>query len=370
VPGNNVTATVTVENVGTDPVNATVDNPLAVNFYLVQNSKEVKNLKAIDPSVKITHSIPPGGVLTRSMTVQLYSDTPTGTYELKACADGAKTFAEANENNNCSATAGSITVNDVSNLVVNTIQGPPAKAALGDSFSNTIQVKNLGPAPTTQATRTKYRLVLVTSQTPPPTADLTGPTTANVPVLQAGSTFAEIETLRIKTSTPVGQYLLQACADGDGNEVEGNEADNCKTSTGKINVEGLPDYVVTVSTVRNVPLEVKRGGAVIVTATVRNQGIGDALKDSILKFFLVSTTSGGPTTNLNGTRTIGKLNVGASTSVSNFTTTVNGDTPFGTYTVKACADATDVLLESATGADGTSEQNNCLMANGTVTVIP
>jgi len=50
--------------------------------------------------------------------------------------------------------------------------------------------------------------------------------------------------------------------------------------------------------------------------------------------------------------------------------TVFSDAPFGTYNVQACADATNVLLESATGSQGTTELNNCTRTTTTVQVTP
>ena len=63
--------------------------------------------------------------------MQVFTDTVSGTYALRACADGPKLFAESNENNNCSPLTGSITVNPVPNLVVLSIQNPPVAAQLG-----------------------------------------------------------------------------------------------------------------------------------------------------------------------------------------------------------------------------------------------
>ena len=79
-------------------------------------------------------------------------------------------------------------------------------------------------------------------------------------------------------------------------------------------------------------------------------------------------TTGSPIA-LTGTKTIGKLIAGASTALLTASVTVPNNAPLGTYSVRACADATNVLLESATGPLGTTEQNNFTMTGTTVEVI-
>ena len=229
-------------------------------------------------------------------------------------------------------------------------------------------MKNIGPVATLIPTRTKFSLV--STVVPVTRQDLQGPSTATVPVLPPNGMFNETETLTIQTTTALGEYFIEACAEGNKDVTEGDESDNCKTSVGKIQVNGLPDYVVTSVAVTGAPLQVKRGATLKVSATVTNQGIGDATKDSVLKFVLVSTAANGPTKNLNTTRTITKLVKGTSASVSDVIQTVLPDTPLGTYTVQACADATNVLRESLTGPQGTAETNNCTSTTATVQVIP
>jgi hypothetical protein len=253
------------------------------------------------------------------------------------------------------------------NLTVTAISNPPSTAQLGDSFSMTITAKNIGVADATVASHSKY--LLVTTDTPPViVADLSSPSTNTVPALFAGTAFTDKETVTIRTNTPLGEYKVQVCLDS-AMVGETNEDDNCRTSSGKIVVNGLPDYVVSEVTVTNALPQVKRGAKVNLTTKVKNQGIGSAAKDSILKFDLVSTTAGGPTSGLTGTKTIGKLDPNESTALLTASVTVANTAPLGTFRVRACADATNVLLESATGPLGSSEQNNCTLTSTTVEVI-
>ena len=423
VPGNNVSAKVTVVNSGTEAVDASATNPLTISFKLIQGIKE-KNLKVLDASsMLITQPILPGAsVGPLPITVQVYSDTLAGDYGVQVCVDDPKKFAETNNNNNCNTqppvcstteidplvtatpptrntgndcpgaplactfgTGGTctgqfhqitpapiVTVHGVSsagaNLTVTSISNPPSNAQLGDSFSVTITAKNIGVAAATVASHSKY--LLVTTDTPPViVADLSSPTTNTVPALPADTAISDKETVTIRTNTPLGEYKVQVCLDSNKAVGETNEDDNCRTSSGKIVVNGLPDYVVSEVTVTNAVPQVKRGARINLTTKVKNQGIGDATKDSILKFDLVSTTAGGPTSGLTGTRTIANLNAGASTALLTASVIVANNAPLGTFRVRACADATDVLLESATGPLGTSEQNNCTLTSTTVEVI-
>ena len=140
--------------------------------------------------------------------------------------------------------------------------------------------------------------------------------------------------------------------------MESIEDDNCLTSQAIVKVVGPPDLIVTLVTVKNAPLPVARGGSLTITATVKNQGEGDA-PPSTLKFLLVDTVSGAPK-NLNGTKDYALIQPGA-TSTQQRIVTVFLDTPVGTYVVQACADSLDVIPEA-------SETNNCFTSTGTITV--
>ena len=237
----------------------------------------------------------------------------------------------------------------------------------------TITAKNVGQEDATTASHSKY--TLVTTDTPPGfVANLGSPSANTIPALLAGDPVSDKETVKIETNTPLGIYKVQVCLDSNKDVGETNETDNCKVSSGKIEVRGLPDYVVSEITVTNPPPpngprpQVKQGAKINLTTRVKNQGIGPAMDDSILAFDLVRTT-GSPVA-LTGTKTIAKLNPGASTALLTASVTVPNNAPLGTYSVRACADATKVLLESAIGAGGTTEQNNCTTTSTTVDIIP
>jgi subtilase family serine protease len=345
-PGDPISITAVITNQGTDVAAAST-----TSFYLIntatsarKNLKGGQNVGALDPGAS-------GGGLASGIT--LYSDTAPGTYALQACADGPKKLAEANENNNCTTNAAAtINVLQVPNLVVSSIGNPPSQAPLLGTFKVTAAVKNLGGI---QAGASSTKLYLVSSSDGS-RKDLKG--TQTVPALNPNQSYTEQVTLTVRIETVPGTYRVQACADGGRAVAEGNEDDNCKTSSGTIRVTGQPDLVVTSLTVRNAPITVARGGSLVATTGVKNVGEGDALAVS-LKFLLVNGPNGA-SKNLNGTQAVAALRSGASTTYSK-TVTVFKDTPVGTYNVQACIDSTDIVAEA-------SEINNCLTTETTVTV--
>jgi hypothetical protein len=400
IPGDKVTATATVTNTGTDPLVFSTAKPfLTTNLYFTKGGTltAFKNLK-VDGSVNITTPIDAlGGTVTQQMTGQVYSDTVPGTYTFMVCVDTAKQFTETNETNNCAlakdATGNVISLgvtDKVPNLIVNGMGNPPASKQIGDSFPLLIQVKNAGLAPVPGAgilaalpkvfTRTKYNLLPIDPRTgkPDPLApkkDLKGPANATIPPLDVNQPFNDLETLTIQLNTTLGEYFLEVCVDAEKSVTEGDESDNCRPSTSTIVVTGLPDYVVTDATVKGTsPIQVKRLGALIVGATVKNQGVGNALSNSLVRFFLVNDSDPNKAPivkNLGVTPVTPALAVGKTATFSNVAVGVFGDTVLGTYNkLRACADATDLLRESATGPLGTAETNNCMDINAVIQVIP
>ena len=152
----------------------------------------------------------------------------------------------------------------------------------------TSQVKNVGNVQA-GASHTKYYIVPTDGS---PRKDLQGGT--DVPALNKGQAFSIQQTLKVFDDTTPGTYRAQACADSGKVVAETNDDDNCMTSSGTIHVTGKPDLIMQTVSVKNAPLTVARGGSLTITLDLKNQGEGDA-DASTAKFFLVSTTVGGPT---------------------------------------------------------------------------
>jgi uncharacterized membrane protein len=336
----------TVKNQGTDAAPASI-----TSFFLVNASNGARK------NTKLGQNVPglaPGEFQSPTGTITLYSDTVPAAYFLEACADGPRSFLEANENNNCARSAGTITVQQVPNLVVSSITNPPGSAPLGSKFNVTNSVRNTGSVPA-GATGTKYYLVSIVNGD---RYDLKG--SQAVPQLNAGQTFSLQVSVEIRDEAedapPTGSYKLQACADGDKVVVESNEDDNCMTSSGIVKVVGPPDLMTTSVTVRNAPLTVARGGAVTITAAIKNFGEGTAAA-STARYWLVNAQT---RKNLNGTHLYPQLTSGSSSSVQKVVT-VFSDTVPGVYNVQVCADGNEVVPE-------VSETNNCFDSSTTVTV--
>jgi subtilase family serine protease len=344
LPSSTFTVTATVLNQGADPAGAST-----TSFYLVNPTTGTR--KSLKGGQSIG-ALAPGESLSSGAALTLYSDTIPATYTLQACADGPKTLAEQNETNNCANAAQTITVLKVPNLLVNAMTNPPAVVTLGNSFKLTNSVRNVGTV-SAGTTNTKYYLVSTVDGS---RKDLQG--TQIVPILNAGQTFSEQETLTVRPETLPGQYKVQACADGGKDVAESNEDDNCTTTTAVTKVVGPPDLTVISVLVKNAPLSVARGGTLTITAGVKNLGEGDA-PPSTTKYMLVHTVTGA-TKNLNGTMDYGVIRPGTTSSLQRVVT-VFADTPVGVYVVQASSDSLDVVVE-------TSETNNCFTTSATITV--
>ena len=128
---------------------------------------------------------------------------------------------------------------------------------------------------------------------------------------------------------------MQACADAGRVVSEDDEADNCLLSAGTILVTTLPDLRLSTVTLASAPVAVTPGGTIDIGAVVQNAGVGDA-GASTITFALVNAA--GTARILNGTQAVPVLASGSSTPTQT-TVTVPSDTPFATYTARACIDA-------------------------------
>jgi uncharacterized membrane protein len=345
LPSAAFTLAPTVANQGADPASAST-----TSFFLVNASTGAKkNLKG----GQAVPALDPGTSASPVAALSLFSDTLPGTYFVQACADGPQGVSEDVETNNCRNAAGTMTVQQVPNLVVSSLTNPPGTASIGGKFNITNSVRNTGSV-VAAASGTKYYLFSTLDGTK---QDLKG--TQAVPALNAGQTFSLLVSLEVRDETLPGLYKVQACADGGRDVTESNEDDNCLMSSGIVKVVGPPDLVVTQVTVRNAPLTVARGGSLTITAAVKNLGEGSAAA-STTKYILVHTVTGA-TKNLNGTQLYPILNSGSSTSIQKIVT-IFLDTPVGTYNVQACADSVDVVPE-------VSEINNCLTTTSNTATV-
>jgi hypothetical protein len=167
-----------------------------------------------------------------SVTVTIPTTVPAGLYFLLACADDMLVVVEVAEANNCLASAGRVQVAKP-DLVTTAVSDPPQSAARGSNFTVTDTVENHG-GPTTVTSTTRYYLSLDVVKG---STDKLLSGTHAVPILGAGAASSGTAVVTIPSNTPLGTYVLLACADDAGGTVEGDEINNCKASLGSVLVQ-------------------------------------------------------------------------------------------------------------------------------------
>src|SRR4029453_10465522 len=152
------------------------------------------------------------------VTVEVFSDTPPGTYRVEACADATSAVPEgAFEGNNCRLSTGAIIIHDVPDLAVTAISGLPPSLPQGHTFSVTTTVVNTG-AVKALPSRVKYSLCPPALSgpgcvPPPDVAKIDLKNLQTIPKIGPGGTFTNLHTLEVRAETLVGSYRMQGCAD-------------------------------------------------------------------------------------------------------------------------------------------------------------
>jgi subtilase family serine protease len=167
-----------------------------------------------------------------STVVTVANGTPLGTYYVLACADDVSQVIEANNNNNCIASATRVTVTG-SDLVVSAGTNPPASVNVGQSFVVSNTVTNQGAVPTGTTSTTRYFLGLNPYRTGGDWL-LTGSRVS--PALGPGAADAFSVTVTLPTTMTAGSYYLLACADESRTVAETNESNNCWASSARVDV--------------------------------------------------------------------------------------------------------------------------------------
>ncbi len=214
---------------------------------------------------------------------------------------------------------------------------------VGKSTQVSDTAKNQGAGAAGSST-TRYYLSSTPSNIPKGTL-LTG--SRSVPALAAGASSGGTATVSLSPYFVPGSYYLLACADDSRSVIEGNESNNCVSSSSPLKVDG-PDLVEASVTVSG-PLVL--GKTAQVSDTARNQGVASA-GSSTTRYYLSTTASTVPTgVLLTGSRSVPALAVGGS-STGTATVTISPYIPAGSYYVLACADGNRYVAES-------NENNNC-----------
>jgi subtilase family serine protease len=346
LPGSTFPVTDTARNQG--PVSAA--SSTTRYFLSLDTTKD-----AADKLLTGTRAVPAlasGASSTGTVTVTIPSTTALGSYFLLACADDLSRVAEADESNNCRASAlrAQVTRPD---LIETAVTDPPAVALPGGVFSLTDTVRNQGPV-SSGASTTHYFLSLDASKS---SGDRLLSGSRSVPSLASGASSTGTLNVTIPSNTSLGTYFLLACADDNASVIETDETNNCRVSLSQVNV-ARPDLVVT--SVADPPAALLPGGSFPSTDTVQNKGPAPAGTSTTRYYLSLDTSRSSGDKLLTGNRAAPVLASGAA-STATVTVTIPSNTSLGDYFLLACADDTTGVIE-------TNEANNCTASTSRVRV--
>jgi subtilase family serine protease len=350
-PGQTLVVGSTTTNTGLAPAGTSV-----TRFYLSEDDTRAEAVTRLVGNRNIPE-LAPGQQHPGNRTVRVPEDTPPGIYRLLACSDDTKQVTEADETNNCTASAGWLTIgNPLPDLIVAAVSAPPVQRDPGGTFSVTSTTANVGLL---AAPSSRTRFYLSTDRTHAgATVRLFG--AVAVPDLIAGAEHRTTRTVTIPDTAPQGTYHLLACADDLRAVDEADEANNCRPTTGRIIVGPAPD--LTITAVTDPPSQRDPGATFPITATTANTGTGAAGASSTRFYLATNATPQSAVTRLWGTLEIPALDPGGQHPAER-TLTVPPTTPHGRYRVLACADDLDTVLEP-------DETNNCRATTGHIIIGP
>jgi hypothetical protein len=300
----------------------------------------------------------PDGQVTLGNLVPLLGRSATWSY--RADTPGPKTFKVKVWSENGGEIIASTTI-EVMGPAPNltefgvTLDPPLPVLAPGASFAVTDTVENSGSAPAGTST-TRYWLSTDTAKN---AGDVLLSGQRSVPALIDGANHTGTAAVTIPGSTAMGTYYVLACADDRRAVKEDNENDNCRQASAAITVT-RPDLVST--PVSAPPATVRRGGKFSVTDTTRNIGAVPSGSSKTRYHLSLDVVKGAGDIALSGARSVPGLAAGAAHTGSVTVGVPSGTAP-ATYFVLACADGTTAVVEAL-------ETNNCLPADGTVTITP
>jgi len=294
----------------------------------------------------------PGGTSPGTTPITLPLSTAAGDYFLLACANDARTVSETDLTNNCLQSASQVSI-VLADLVVTSISEPPAVTGPGNPISVSDTVRNIGDGASVSST-VRYYL------SPDAVRDagdllLGGRAVAGLPPAEESDGSA---TPTIPLSTPEGSYFLLACANDTLSVPESDTSNNCRASTGQVQVLRTNLVVTFVS---NPPSTAAPGSGFTVTDTVRNIGPSGAPGSTTQYYLSLDAQKDLTDAPLSGTRSVPSLDAGTDSS-GPASLTVQLATPAGTYFLLACADATGAVPES-------NEEDNCLPASVKIQVL-
>ena len=348
----------TEQNVGSSAMSVSSHN---VKFYLSVDAT-IDNTDILIGQRVVSSALPAGGVSVATSSVTVPRTVAPGTYYVGAYADGSNQQPETNEtNNSMAATTGTILVLRDVDLVMNTLTTASTSVGAGHSFSVDSTEKNRGTTDMTVNSNTiKFYLSGDSIIT---TGDIALTGSESVAGLAAGFSSANATTsLTVPRTVQPGTYYVGACADATNAQIETDETNNCMATAGTIVI--VRDVDLRMSAVSTVATNVGAGNTFTIDSTEVNAGSTNMTASSnTIKFYLsgdnIITTSD---RQLTGSEPVSALAAGTPSGLLSTVVIVPAATAPGTYYVGACADATNVQIE-------TDETNNCTATAGTITVV-
>jgi hypothetical protein len=345
-PGSVLTATDTAQNLGLAAAPAS-----STRYYLSADTLRDAGDLLLGGSRSLL-PLGPGSGSTGSAAVSVPAGAPAGTFYLVACADDLQAIFESSETNNCAASSGTTQVIRP-DLVETSLSDPPGSVAAGSFFSVTDTAQNQGNGPS-GGSSTRFYLSVDTSKDGSDTL-LSGARALGS--LAVGGSSSGTIGVTVPTSSAPGTFHVLACADDTSLVIESNETNNCIASTLTIQIT-KPDLVVI--SISNPPAGASAGSAFSVTDTTKNQGNGSANSSTTRYYLSLDTSKDAADRLLTGSRGVGILAAGAS-STGSLNVSIPAGTPSGLYWLVACADDTSFINES-------SEANNCLASSSTLQI--
>ena len=264
-----------------------------------------------------------------NVSVVIPAGTAAGSYYVIAQADTANTVRETTEGNN---TRTSSVVQIGPDLIVTALSGPFTAAAGGTvAVSDTTKNQGAGSAATSAT-----GFYLSTNGTISSDDVFLG--SRAVGELGAGATATASVSLQIPAGTPAGSYYIVSRADWNNAVRETSETNN-ERAYGTLKIGG--DLVVSSL---SVPSTARAGASITVTDATQNQG-AEGVPASATGFYLSSDLAVGATDVFLGSRGVGSLAPGGSSSAST-QVTIPAGTPSGSYYIIAVADWAAAVAES------------------------
>jgi subtilase family serine protease len=347
---SSVSVTDTTQNAG-----LTGSAPATSTRYYLSTNAVRDGADVLLTGTRAVPALAAGAASSGTVTVTIPATTAVGPYFLLACADDTAQAPETSEANNCRASTATVQVTPASaDLVVSSLEDPPATTVSGASIRVTDITRNVGAA-SAAASTTRYYLSLDATRDP---GDVLLSGARAIPPLAPNAFSTVTVNTTIPAGTPAGTYFLLACADDLTAVLETNETNNCRAATRTVALS-LPTADLAVTAVSDPPATIAPGGSFLVTDTTQNVG-PTVVPATTTRYVLSLDTSRSAGDVVVAARGMGTLGAGVP-STGPALASVPAGTATGTYFLLACADDTAQVVEA-------SETNNCRAAATTVTV--